>query len=313
MGDAVHKVAHEVEGTVLDGGAHGVGGVHGADDDRPLKGALAVLHAGGLEVGHDGEVLPDLALKTVLCKLLAEDRVGLADSFETVTRDGTGAADTEARTGEGLTEHHAVGQAELLADDAHFVLEEDLHRLDELELHVLRETARIVVRLDAALALKNIGPDRTLREKLYAVELARFLGKDLNELIADDLALLLGISDSGELIKEAVSCVDIDKVRVHLVAEDLDDLLGLALAQKAVVDVDADELLADGLDEQRCNDGGVNTAGEGEENLLAAYLLAQFSQLFVDKGLRLLRSGDPFHGIGTSVKTHNLPPGYICI
>ena len=148
MRDAVHEVAHEVERDVLDGGAHGVGGVHGADDDRPLESALAVLHAGGLEVGHDGKILPDLALKAVLCKLLAEDRVGLADGFETVARDGAGAADAEAGAGERLTEHHAVGQAELLADNAHFVLEEDLHRLDELELHILRETARIVVRLE---------------------------------------------------------------------------------------------------------------------------------------------------------------------
>ena len=231
----------------------------------------------------------------MLCKLLAEDRVGLADGFETVARDGAGAADAEAGAGERLTEHHAVGQAELLADNAHFVLEEDLHRLDELELHILRETARIVVRLDAALALENVGPDGALREKLYAVKLARFLGEDLDELVADDLALLLGIGDPRELIEEAVGRVDIDEVCVHLVAEDLDDLLGLALAQETVVDVDADELLADGLDEQRCNDGGINTAGEGEENFLIAYLLAQFFELFIDKGLRLLGCGDPFH------------------
>ena len=64
MRDAVHEVAHEVERDVLDGGAHGVGGVHGADDDRPLESALAVLHAGGLEVGHDGKILPDLAYNT---------------------------------------------------------------------------------------------------------------------------------------------------------------------------------------------------------------------------------------------------------
>ena len=62
-------------GDLLDGGGHGVGGVHRADDCRPALIALAVAHAHALEVGHGDEVLPYLAGKTVLVKLLSEDGV----------------------------------------------------------------------------------------------------------------------------------------------------------------------------------------------------------------------------------------------
>ena len=61
-GDSLCDVLEKLEGNVLDGGGHGVGGVDGADDGGIGKGALAVLDAHALEVGHGGKVLPDLAL-----------------------------------------------------------------------------------------------------------------------------------------------------------------------------------------------------------------------------------------------------------
>ena len=55
-GDAGCEALDEVLGEVLGGDFHYVYGVDGADDARPVEGALAVLDAGGLEVRDDGEV-----------------------------------------------------------------------------------------------------------------------------------------------------------------------------------------------------------------------------------------------------------------
>ena len=157
-----------------------------------------------------------------------------------------------------------------------------------------------MVGLDAV-GLEDVGIDRALAEELDAVELARFFFKDADELGADDLALLFGIGDAGELVEEAVDCVNVDEVGVHPVAEHLDDLLGLALAQEAVVHVDADELLSDGLDQEGCDDGAVDAAGEGEENLPVADLSAKLLYLLIDKGLSKLGGGDALHGFGSDV------------
>ena len=169
---------------MLDGDFDNIGRVDRADDARPVKCTLAVLDTGGLEVRNDGEVLPDLALQTRLGELFAQDRVGLSDRFETVSCDRAGAADTKTRARERLAFYHVLRQTERLADHADFVLEQDADRLDQLKVEIFRQTARIVVRLDAGFALENIRPDGALRQEFDAVQLARFLGKDFDELAA---------------------------------------------------------------------------------------------------------------------------------
>ena len=284
VGDAVGDVLKERERNVLYGGGHRVGGVDRAENDGISKGALAVFHADGLEVRNDGEILPNLALKTVFRELLAEDRVGLADAFKTVAGDRAEAADAQSGAGERLTEYHVVGQAQRLADDAYFVLEKELDRLDQLKLQVLRQTADVVVRLDAV-GLKDVGVDGALTEELDAVQFAGFFLKYADEFRADDLALLFGVGDARQLVEEAVYRVDIDEVRVHLVAEHLDDLLGLTLAEQSVVDVDTDELFADRLDQQRRDDRAVYAAGQRQQDFFVADLRAQFLYLLVDERL----------------------------
>ena len=144
---------------VLDGGAHGVGGVHGADDDRPLKPpAFPPLPAPPPLIPPPSPSLLFPPLLPPLPLLLPTMRTSSLKRIFT-----------------GSTSLNCISS---------------------------RETARIVVRLDAALALENVGPDGALREKLYAVKLARFLGEDLDELVADDLALLLGIGDPASLSRK---------------------------------------------------------------------------------------------------------------
>ena len=301
VGDTFGDVLQKLEGDVLDGGGHRVGGVDSAQDDGPCKGAFAVLDADALEIGNDGEVLPYSALESVLRELFAQDRVRLADAFETVAGDRAEAAYAQSGTGERLTEYHIIGQTQRLADDSYFVLEQQLDRLDQLELQILGQTADVVVRLDAVCGLEDVGVDGALSEEGDVVELAGFFFKYADELGADDLAFCLGIGDACELIEEAVDSVDVDEVGVHLIAENLDDLFGLALTEKSVVDMDADELLTDRLDQKRRDDRAVNAAGEREQNLFVADLRTEFCDLFVDKRLREFRGGDSFHCFGSYI------------
>ena len=239
-------------GDFFDGGGHGVAGVDGTDNHGPIPAALVILHAGRLVVGHYGEVLPDLAFQAVLRELLAEDGIALAQSLQTVACDGSGAAHSEARAGEGLAEYHVVGQAEFLADHTHFILEEKLDGLYQLEFQVFRQAAHIVMTLHGA-GLHDVGVDGALCQETDAVQLAGLLFENTDELCAYYLALLLRISYAGKLVEETVHRIYINQIRAEFVAENANHLLGLSLAQKAVVDVHRNQLLAHRLDEQRSN------------------------------------------------------------
>ena len=158
-----------------------------------------------------------------------------------------------------------------------------------------------MVRLDAGFALENVGPDGSLCKELHAVELSGFVSKYVDELFADDVSLLFGVGDTCEFVKEAVYCVDIDEVRVHLVAENSDDLLGLAFAKKAVVNVNGNQLLADCLDQKCGYYRGINTSGQCQQYLVIADLRAELFDLLVDECLRESGSRDSFHIFGSSL------------
>ena len=157
-------------------------------------------------------------------------------------------------------------------------------------------------------ALCDVGIDRSLRQEGDVVLLAGFFFEHPDKLGTDDFALLLRIADTGQLIEEAIHGVHIDQVGVHLVAEHFDDLLGFALAQETVVDVNGDQLFADGFDQQGCHDGTVHAAGEGQQDLFAADLGADRFHLFIDESLGQFGCGDSFHAFRTLVIIHVLPP-----
>ena len=69
--------------------------------------------------------------------------------------------------------------------------------------------------------------------------------EDADELAADDLALLLGVADAGERLEEALLGLDHVQVDARGGDEVALDLLGLALAQQAVVDEHAGEAVPD--------------------------------------------------------------------
>ena len=117
---------------------------------------------------------------------------------------------------------------------------------------------------------------------LLALDLLDGALEDLDELMADDLALALGVGDALELTEEGLRSVDDAEVDLELAAEHLLDLGAFVETEQAVVDEDAGQLLANGaLDEGRGH-GGIDAAGEAEDNLGLAHLLADFANRRLD-------------------------------
>ena len=91
-----------------------------------------------------------------------------------------------------------------------------------------------------------------------------------DELPSDDLALLLGIADPGERVQEAFAGIDDDELHPGRGGEVLLDLLRFALAQKAVVDEDAGELIADRTLHQSGGHRGIDAAGQPADDAFVA-------------------------------------------
>ena len=84
--------------------------------------------------------------------------------------------------------------------------------------------------------------------------------KDLDERVANDLPLRLGVSDARKLAQEEVRGVDGVQVHAAVVAQPPQDLRALVLAQHAVVDEDGVEARADGAVEENGCDGRIDAA-----------------------------------------------------
>ena len=125
----------------------------------------------------------------------------------------------------------------------------------------------------AEAGLDHVGVNGTLDEE---IDLADFFGlgfKDADELLADDLALGLGLGYARKLREEAVLGVHADKVDIPL-GERRFDLVALILAHETVIDEDAGQLISDGLGHERGRDGGVYAARERQQRLARADLFA---------------------------------------
>ena len=236
-----------------------------------------------------GVALAGLLKQTLVVgiELLAHDGVGVLEDLELLLVDRADDADGQARAREGLTEHDVARQAQGQTKRADLVLKEVVERLDEVEVHALGERDQVVMALDggrlaarlASARLDDVGVDSALSQVLDRLAVGLELlghGEELfPELRTDNAALLLGLGDASQKLGVAVLGVDVDKVDVELLGEDLLHLLGLALAQQAVVDEHAGHLLTHGTGTQGGHDGGVNTAGQGQDHAVVADLLAE--------------------------------------
>src|SRR5262245_50355296 len=128
---------------------------------------------------------------------------------------------------------------------AHLVLEELAQRLDKLDGHVLWKAADVVVALDgggvAAAGLDHVRVERALDQEAGGAERLGLALEDANELPPDDLALLLRVGDAAQALEEVLLSPDDHQRHLQVTPEGLLHLLGLVVAQEAVVHEHAGE------------------------------------------------------------------------
>ena len=187
---------------------------------------------------------------------LDDDGVGFLQQRQAFARDLAEDADRQARSRERLADQELLVDPEVAANGAHFILEQLAQRLDELELHALRQAADVVVTLDRRRGpahrhrFDHVRIQRALREKVEFTQLLRLVVEDVDEGLADDLALLLGVGDAREAIEERGAGIDVMHRQLQLLVA-LHHLARLVEAKQAVVDEDALQPIADGAVDQR--------------------------------------------------------------
>ena len=138
--------------------------------------------------------------------------------------------------------------------------------------------------------LDDVRVDRSLRKKADPAELSRLAFKDEGKLAPDDFSLLLGVGHALELFKKTVGGVHAAEVE-RLILKYGADLLRFTLAHETVIDVDACELPRHGAREQRRAHRGIHAAGETEQHLFAADLLADLADLRFKEALHRVIPG----------------------
>ena len=200
---------------------------------------------------------------------------------------------------------HRARQAEFDAQAPHLVLEQLAQRLDQAQLHVLGQAADIVVALDdvglaglAAGRFDHVRVDRALGQPPGVLQLARLFLEDLDEQVADDLALGLRVGHAFERLEVAVCGVDADHLHAHVLGEHRHHLVAFLPAQQAGVDEHAGQLLADGLVQQGRDHRGIDATGQAQDHLVRSDLLAHARDLVVDdvgRGPQRLAAADIDH------------------
>ena len=112
----------------------------------------------------------------------------------------------------------------------------------------------------------DVRVERALGQEVDPAELGRLLLEDPDELVADDLALLLGVLDAGQPGEEALARIDHDQLHPEVALEGDPEQLRLLLAHQPVVDVDAGQPVADRPMDERRRDRRVHAARQGADD-----------------------------------------------
>ena len=269
-------------------GGHAVFGTDRADGACVGVRPHIAHHAHRHHRQQHGERLPDLVVEAGLFNLADYDVIALAQQRQALRRNFSEHPHREARTGERLPLQNLFRHAQVAADLADFVLEQVFQRLDQLELHLRRQAAHVVMRLDDLRGpahrtrLDYVGIQRALHQPfdlaLGLLDAEGFLLEHFDEFIADDLALLLRVTDAREFLHEPVGRVHGLQFKVQLVAQYLLHLLEFVLAQHAVVHEDTGQSgLTLGVTHRPVNQHGsdrrIHTARERADRASAAHLL----------------------------------------
>ncbi len=268
VGDAVGDAVEDLVGNLLDGCGHGVNGIDGADDCGPALVAAFIFNAYALDIGNCDEVLPYLTCKAAFIEFLTEDSVCFAECFEAVTCDCAEATNAETGTREGLTVNELGGKSKCATNNTNLILIQELDGLNKCKslLEISGKATYVMVGFNCLFALfllytfEDIRIDSSLCEEGNVLKLTCFISENVDKFLTDDLTLALGLGNTLEEIEEAISSINVDKVSVELILEELDNALGFIFTHKAVVNVNATELLPYSLDKESCNNGRVNTA-----------------------------------------------------
>ena len=126
-----------------------------------------------------------------------------------------------------------------------------------------------------------------------------------------NLRLASGSVTPGEPAEEQRLGVHVDQRDVVAVAEQRDDLLGLACAHQAVVDEHAGQLLADRLVDQHRGDRAVDAARQAADHPALADLLADVGDLGVAEA-RPSSSRRRSRRRGATKLASSLPPSGVC-
>ena len=110
-----------------------------------------------------------------------------------------------------------------------------------------------------------------MRQKLgrllvVAGELFCFCFKDIDEELANRLALLLRIGDAGERGQKCLRCINVNERNIVVPPEQREHLFGLGEPQQTMVHEHAGEPIADRLVDQHRRDRGVDAAGEATDH-----------------------------------------------
>src|SRR4030095_10185148 len=146
-------------------------------------------------------------------------------------------ANGKTRPGEWLPIDDLFRQTQLETRLAHFVFEQLAHRFNQLEMHLVWQSPNIVMRLNDLrrvpldrYALSHIRVQRSLCEKAeLVIGNLRFIAsfgkiddcvfKHADELVADDFAFLLRISDAAQFRQEPLRRVDVFEFDMEIFAE----------------------------------------------------------------------------------------------
>ena len=231
-------------------------------------------HADRVHRQVDREGLADLVVEIVLSQFVNEDRVRAPQHVGIAFPDLAEDANAEPRPRKRMAVNHLGRQPELHADSADLVLEQFPQRLDELEVHALRQAADVVVRLDdvrllgrRAGRLDDVRVDRSLGEPPDVLEARRLLFKNFDEQAADALSFLLRIFHAFQRREKTILGVHPLDVDAQVPCERRHDLIAFVLPQQSVIDKNADQLIADGLVQQRRDHRRIHATGKRQQHV----------------------------------------------
>ena len=132
-------------------------------------------------------------------------------------------------------------------------------------------------------ALDTVGVDRALRQPFDIVNLGGLLVEDLDEVRADDLALLLRICHAGQVGEETRGGVHASDVQAQVVVE-IQHVLEFIQPQQAMVDEDAVQALANSPVQQHGCDRRIHAAAQSQHDLILSQLSLQLGDGRLDEG-----------------------------